>query len=724
MTTFHFYFDESGNFDLDNPQHDQIVGILVYDPNNRANPNTLHDTARTILAESYELAYERSLPLEIHGTQMRCDNQYHIFVQCLLDTLNTDANISKTWQSIRIVNKERIVYEDNNENYLYIIAELVLKIVQQKDKEGFKDINLYLYPASRFVRNQQYEEKIENILRFLQARQENIIDFRLRRVQQRPAGNHRLLQIADVLSNASYNNYNRCVNNPLTKDKLEAIFKDYNFTLIVPLFSKRVEILLEEQSYALALRFTLLEINSENNGHKAKEFLTQIINKLVELPSSERNAHLNYLITWLEQEINQKRDSENGYKLANKINKHIYANLREKLSEKNEQKSIIWFEYNLHFWALTACNHSGKLFKGSQEAEILDQLKSELYQQVEHLSLLMEGLIAQAVHYTDCFEFDKAIERTQFVIDFYDYFFGDEMQQFFTEIVDDRENNNSIKSDLRAKGYGTCLQAQAYKCLQNNNPQLLATAREYSDKAINEFVALNDKQRQYQYRSQLETVGGDFSASRQYLAKSLDLNEDSSYLDIMQHLRQLDINNQAFPLLHLFRLGYGSYFHSNHTEWNKFQEALQQSRLLINPWFVTTPPEYYPIHSILRRVASFGLIMKDKNLAQQALGKLNNLQPIQKSPIFGLIQIATYLEYAGLIWTGELNNDFSNLIAHKDRTKITITSLLNQLNDQNFEQMQVFKTQVMETVTAIQEGSGQILDVKRTLLKLANQIGY
>jgi len=49
---------------------------------------------------------------------------------------------------------------------------------------------------------------------------------------------------------------------------------------------------------------------------------------------------------------------------------------------------------------------------------------------------------------------------------------------------------------------------------------------------------------------------------------------------------------------------------------------------------------------------------------------------------------------------------------------------MNQLNDQNFEQMRVFKTQVIDTITAIQEDKGQIHDVKRTLLKLANQIGY
>ena len=726
MTTFHLYFDESGNFNI-NDEHtryaySQLAGILVDASNDAADPNTVNILAQEILNSSYEKSYHRNRRTSYHGNQLTSSLEYNKFIN---NIINNVININN-WQAIRLVNKEEIGYGTTDNNYLYMVAELAIRIVKQKKKEGCKNIRLNIYPARKDRDTEHYKNVISSLLGILKAREFDLNYTINKNITPIPAKDHYLLQLADLLSNASYRNYDKCnKSDKNTAENLKNFFGDYNFSLVIPLFDERIESLLKEQVYGLALRFILLEINSGNNQDKAQEFLEQTIDKLAQLPSAERNAHLNYLTNWLEQEINQKRDSENGYKLANKINKYIYANLEKKLSEKNELKSIIWFKYNLHFWALTACNHSGRLFRGSEEAETLDQLKSKLYQQVEHLSLLMEGLIAQAVHYTDCFEFDKAINNTQFVIDFYDYFFREEMQAFFNLLVQDNDNNNSIKSDLRAKGFGTCLQAQAYKYLRNNDPELLNKARENSERAINEFVALNDKKRQYQYRSQLETAGGNFNASRQYLAKSLNLNKDSSYLDIMKHIeRQSEINDQAFPLLHLFRLGYGCYFHSNHTEWQTFQEALQQSRLLVNPWFVTNPPEDYPIHGILRRVASFGLIMGNTDFAEQALAKLNKLKPIAKSPIFGLIQIATYLEYAGLTWSGELTNDFNNLITHKDRKKVTITYLTGKLNDQNFEQMRVFKTQVIDTVKAIQEDNGQIHDVKRTLLKLANQIGY
>lgn len=722
MTTFHLYFDESGDFDLDKPQYDQIVGILVYASNNEGHPDILHDTAREILAQSYQEAYKKELPLEIHGTQITPDDQYQAFMTSLLRQINTDIRVSKNWQPIRIVNKEKIAYEDNNENYLYIIAELVLKIVQKKHEEGFKNINLCLYPASRFAYNQEYEEKIETILRFLQVRQEKIINFKLTRVQQQLARNNRLLQIADLLSNASYRSYRKC--NQDVKEILEETFRDYNFTLIVPLFSQRIESLLKEQAYGFALRFILVEIKLPNNRNQAQEFLNNVINSLVKLPSPERNAHLNYLVSWLEQEINQKRGLESGAKLAENIEKNVYQKLSEKLLEIKEENSIIWFKYAIHYWALTGYNHSGKLFRASQEVKELDQLKSKLYQQIEYLSLFMEGLVAKAVHYTDCFEFEKAIKETQFVIDFYDYFCGEEMQYFFIDIIQNDDNIDEIKSDLRAKSLGTCLQAQIYQYLQNNDRDLLTKARENSEKAIAEFVALDDKKRQYQYRCQLESVAGNFNTVRQYLAKSLDLNEESSYLEIMQYIQTLDIHKQGFSLLHLFRLGYQSYFKNEWEEWEDFKDALETSRLLINPWFITSDESNYPIHGILRKVVCFALIMGDKQKAQQALGKLNRLNPITISPILGLIHIATYLEYAGLIWTGELTNDFNKIIANNDREKVTITSLVGQLKNEKFDKIETFKTQVMETITAIQVDRNKVMDVKITLLKLGNQIGY
>lgn len=146
------------------------------------------------------------------------------------------------------------------------------------------------------------------------------------------------------------------------------------------------------------------------------------------------------------------------------------------------------------------------------------------------------------------------------------------MREFLGDLIE----NNAIKSDLRGKALGTCLQAQIYQYLQNADTKLLKKARENSEKAIAEFVALNDKRRQYQYRCQLETVAGNFTASRQYLAQSLGLNKESSYLEIIQHIQNLDQNEQGFYLLHLFRLGYGCYFKNNFEEWEQFKNALTE----------------------------------------------------------------------------------------------------------------------------------------------------
>jgi hypothetical protein len=115
--------------------------------------------------------------------------------------------------------------------------------------------------------------------------------------------------------------------------------------------------------------------------------------------------------------------------------------------------------------------------------------------------------------------------------------------------------------------------------------------------------------------------------------------------------------------------------------------------------------------------------MGNRNKAQQALGKLNNLNPMAISPVLGLIQIATYLEYAALTWTGELTTEFNNILANEDRKKVTIISLMGKLNGNNLEKVTAFQTEVMNTIMNT-IANNEIADVKSELLKLANQIGY
>src|SRR3977135_2532992 len=76
-----------------------------------------------------------------------------------------------------------------------------------------------------------------------------------------------------------------------------------------------------------------------------------------------------------------------------------------------EHATLDWFTYSLRRWALTACNHQGALLLAESEVRSMNSLQASIASQWERAPLLMDGFIVQAVHYTDCFEFDKASAR-------------------------------------------------------------------------------------------------------------------------------------------------------------------------------------------------------------------------------------------------------------------------------------------------------------------------
>jgi hypothetical protein len=116
--------------------------------------------------------------------------------------------------------------------------------------------------------------------------------------------------------------------------------------------------------------------------------------------------------------------------------------------------------------------------------------------------------------------------------------------------------------------------------------------------------------------------------------------------------------------------------------------------------------------------------MGDKNKAKQILGNLTNLEPIKQGLTFGLIELATYVEYTALIWSGENTAEFTDIIEGNNNKKVSIPSLINELqrNGSEFEKIAQLATNLTEILSKIKEN--KLGDVKNTLLNFANKIGY
>jgi len=703
------YFDESGNFNPEDPNQDytdsQIAGVCF--PS--GDREQLNLKAKNLLHTSYQKAYNTSkIPTFFHGRDIvNVTPQYQAFIQEVIKGIK-----QKQWQPIGLVNQEGISFGHPQDNYMNMIAELILKLWQQKQKENVDWLSLNIYPAYRDQVAGDYRRKIQNSLGIFQVREDlKNLPLTINQVIPISANNNYVLQVCDLLSNASYRDYKKC--DEITQKKLIHALGDYNYTLIVPLFSQRCELLIQEGSYALALRLVILELQAEKNQTKAVEYREEIIQRLGSLPNGERNAQLSYLISWLEQTINQQRLLDKGCKLGDKLIQHVYDKLNILLAKNPE--SILWFKYAIHFWQLTAYNHLGNLTKARKTAQKLDSLKPNLLQQIEYISLFMEASVAKAVHYTDCFDYDLVDKELSFVESFYNL----AVEECINILLDGK-----FKSYLRAKALGTWLQAKIYEYRQTIEPSLLEIARKLSDRSIEEFVTIEDKERQYQYRSQLENISGNFTVAREYLAKSLRLNTDATHSDIAHKIQQLDTIPQGFALLHWLRLGNKTY-QSNPAEWQEFKQVLKKSKFLTdNPWCLAAENyRNYPVHGILRRVASLSLKQQNFDRAQLALTRLSELKPINKNVVLALVELAAYTEYIAIV-------SESNLSEAQEKIVFCQNLLQNlQEKSQDFKKLEAFVNNWSRAINHFNQqlDSSPTADKQahqQELLNLVTKIGY
>src|SRR2546423_13864849 len=131
----------------------------------------------------------------------------------------------------------------------------------------------------------------------------------------------------------------------------------------------------------------------------------------------------------------------------------------------------------------------------------------------------MERRVALAAREMACLEFPAVSARMELVVAHYD-----DLAKLFRSVMPNMFST-PVRSDLKAKALGTWLQSEILAGV--GRAGRTASARLISDRAIEEFCNRDDKERQYQYRSQLECSAGDFRAAREYLARSLRLDDFS-----------------------------------------------------------------------------------------------------------------------------------------------------------------------------------------------------
>jgi len=282
----------------------------------------------------------------------------------------------------------------------------------------------------------------------------------------------------------------------------------------------------------------------------------------------------------------------------------------------------------------------------------------------------MESFVAQAVHYNDCFEHERASHRMKLVADYYE-----SLSSLFCEalpgVFPDR-----VRSHLRAKALGTRVQSEMFLGL--SDPIHLEVARQLSEDAVEEFESVSDKQRQYQYRCEVETAAGNLAEARTYLARSLQLSDDL-HKSIGHSINELDAAGvgQGFAILHWFRIGASALLSGNADEAGDFLQAIRDGNTLHTPWCLGEIPQY-PAHGILRRITIVHAGNANRDQALAALQMLRALAGAQPSHlVLTAILLAAQTELSGAIWNHHLHHA-RQLLDNKNSERLGLLQTLDQ----------------------------------------------
>ncbi len=622
-----------------------------------------------------------------HGAKLR----FGTLVETMCNNLRT-----KNAKLIRLVNTEGVSFGDRVATYCNILAELLVRVCQWLESDGDPQVSLNVYTAKVVVRDDEetglefiertvYLARIQELFgRVAAANGFNSTKFRwnVLDVHPRSAREDRRLQLADLISYSSHDDFRPLRNHEQALSTIRTALTGSDWTFSCDDAIARSRELLNRESYAAALIALAERANivgvEPRSVDKYLLMSNEIALSLARLPPSTQKPHFQIISGWLNQVAEHRNDLDSSLRCIRWMQKVLCE------KSLSDNWPIDWLMLLTDTQALTACNHDANTLQGREFSDRIDANVPRIASRWEYADDIMFSYIVKAVHANDCFDHRNAANQMASVVGYYeslDGFFADAFKGVFPE---------KVLSDQRARALGTQLQSEMALLLAGTGD--VRRCRELSDKALSEFAHDGDRLRQCQYRCELETIAGDWSSARGWLARSLGLS-DPSHLSLATCLAEMPDTSfgKAFSILHWSRIGAMSAVGGDNSELRDFMDALGRFKLQHTPWCTGVPcvgpMAVYPVHGILRHLSVSASASRDWNLTVEFLGNLKRVVEAKPRPVFQMLQIAANLQCAGL------------LTPHHAKARSFVLGDKNRLGA--MQQIQDLKHQLGETQFAI-----------------------
>lgn len=627
---------------------------------------------------------------------------------------------SESIQPFRIVNRERVSFGDRKANYANMVGELLVRICKELDRCDDGTIVLNIYQAG--IKKSEYElgslpfwehDDFEPTLKAVFQRAsisagwaKDSAKWQLGPFRFRSGKRDERLWLCDLISNASHDDFQTV--NDRSESALKEILGRYDFSLSFDTTLHQVRELCEREAHGIGLTQLLEGILSPWVGKEAKAAYTDEFDRTVEgmfqLPPLARTPQLQTLLGWFDQ----TSDDRNRLVEAKLACKWIDERLKSRYEQSIHLKDptlIAWLRLSISTAWLTACNHSADLNQGRKCSDAIEKLVPKIAGRWEYASDLMRALVVQAVHLNDCFEHQHVCQKMDLVSNYYrtlGSLFRDAYEGVFPE---------SVRSKVCGEALGTKVQSQIFLLLGGNISA--NEVRNTSEQAIEQFADDHDRQRQYQYRSEIESIEGQWQAAREYLAKGIGFDK-SDHDSLGQYIAGLSDRDRFFPLLHWTRIGGMAAAAGDKSEIESFFAAWRKTNL---DAFIQRDLSTYPAHGILRRIASVYAATRDFAKTTETLRSLRAVVQFNSTPLFQLIEVAGILQAAGIAGRHDVRQMENILSGSKNDP--SISDLIHRLPE-NTSDSQARLAEIANQFLSLVDG-GPLPD---QIVKAARIVGY
>lgn len=522
---FDLYIDESGRFeDLTekDPSMSLVGGVLM--------PQGTITEARAKLLS----------PEAVH-----CCKKYDKRYLDVLETLRQNGTRFVIFQ-----NQEQTQVLNGDTTYLNILAEGLVQLLSALPLEYPNDtvhVNVVIATKKNMAKGHgivgtnQYKERVQEKVELAKYRSNAVLcEYELHFGDARKK---REFDFADIVCNTYFtqNGYKHG-KKKFTDEERVRIGKIFDGQYIYSVFESAtisyLKQLLVDGNYSEMVYqiCTLTKLQNVANLHR------ELLKRIAALSPTERAVIFQHLSLQIRLYVDRRLFTD-GISFAESYQNRFLFRL-QKSSEELEKEVGFWL-FDTDFYIVTMYNHLGAVSKCAEYLKRCNDNIHVINRSWEHIDYYFNFRIRELNCLKGCFDFEAVQEKAKQLINVLT-----NAKELFGMIDSGSDAADAPKSELLGKAYGLLL--ETYLNLVGNQPALLEEALGVSDRAMQEFTAEQDLQRQKQNRSTLLLVAGRPAEALDWLLIVFDLSvENEDALDaFIACVYQQPKQPMQFPLWH------------------------------------------------------------------------------------------------------------------------------------------------------------------------------